>query len=709
MLLRIKAFLSNKLFVLMSVPLLFLIAGIVTLPDYGINWDSFVHFSRGQSYLNYFLTGKKNYNDLPPLTYTKCNSGNSGLFLPKCPENNFRRSYYQNDYYNYEFWVVNDSGHPPLNDILAATSNYIFYQKLGILGDDVSHHLFIVFSSFVLITAVAFFVFGELGMIPAITSSIILSAYPLFFSESHFNIKDPPEAVFFGLTLIFFYWGIVKNKWQYILLSSIAAGLALGTKLNIVFAAAVAGIWLCHYLYSQLFPKFSLKKTLSFFASRKNLLLSLFIYLPVSFGIVYALWPYLWNDTLRHVFSILGYYSQIGTGTPADVAKYIFHGWDLYPAYWIVVTTPVFVLAVALLGIVFVFLSSKFKKLSFSILILFWFLIPIIRASWPNAVVYGGVRQIMEFVPAMAVLSGMGVYLLIEFVKKNKHINLFLIYLFVISGLSFSIYETVAIHPNENIYFNQLVGGLSGASKINIPYWGNTYGTIYLEGVRWLNSNAEKGAKIALPIGVMSNISHTAFKTDLDYSKPNWSGPKKAGEYGIEMYFDWPAKYWYSFQYYDQYLEPVYVYSVDGIPLLKIWKNDLLHTKEQFKQESVYSPQNTSIENSSLGPVLKIDMGKNIYLTKLNINHSKTDCQNGPLGYVALSVDGKKWDREPEPINSAQVAPGVDEKLLGYTETNFVYLFAGKKARYIMLDPQIINSCYLKNFSVEVSGLSKLP
>lgn len=709
MFLKFKNFVKSTAGILLIVPLIFLILGVATLKDYGINWDSFVHFSRGQSYLNYFLTGNKNYNGLPKLVYTDCNSGNTSIFLPKCKGDNFRRSYYQNDYYNYEFWVVNDSGHPPVNDILAAASNYVFYQKLGILGDDVSHHLFIIFASFILIVAVAFFVNGEFGLIPGVVSSIVLASYPLFFSESHFNIKDPPEAVFFGLTLIFFYWGVVKNKWQYIIVSAIAAGLALGTKLNIVFAAVVVGLWLIFYLYSQLFPKFTFKKLMTFFADKKMVVFAMFAFLPISFGMVYALWPYLWSDTLRHVFSVLGYYSQIGTGTPADVAKFIFHRWDLYPAYWIIVTTPIFVLITTLLGIVFVFLSGRFKKFDFSFFVLLWFLIPIVRASWPNADVYGGVRQIMEYIPAMAILSGTGVYLLIELSRKNKYLNLFLIYSLVLIGISFSLYEVFKIHPNENIYFNQLVGGLPGAAKINIPYWGNTYGTVYNQGVRWLNQNAENGAKIALPVAVMSNVSRTAFRPDLDYSKPNWSGPKKGGEYGMEMYFEWPAKYWYSFQYYDQYLEPVYVYSVDGIPLLKVWKNDLEHTKEQFKNEKSFIPQNIIVEKNSLGPILKVDMGKNLYLTKFKVDHAKTDCQNGLLGYVALSEDGKKWDRQPEPITTAQVAPGVDEKLLGYSETNFVYLFAGKKARYIMLDPQIVNSCYLKNFSVEVSGLSKLP
>ena len=43
---------------------IFFIVGIITLPAYGINWDTINHLPRGQAYLNLFLTGKGDYQDL---------------------------------------------------------------------------------------------------------------------------------------------------------------------------------------------------------------------------------------------------------------------------------------------------------------------------------------------------------------------------------------------------------------------------------------------------------------------------------------------------------------------------------------------------------------------------------------------------------------------------------------------------------------------
>jgi len=677
--------------IILIIPIIFLVVGIWTLPDYGVNWDNSLHLFRGHAYSWYFLTNEKNYDSLPTFKITSCTSGNLGL-ATKCNDGNEKRSFYQYDPYNFNYWIKNDSGHPPLNDIMASLSNYIFYQKLGLINDTLSHNIFIIVSSFFLIIGIVYFIKSELGTFPAIVGSLVLASYPLFFSESHFNIKDPPETAFFGLTLIFIYLGVVKNNWKYILISSMAAGLALGTKLNIIFATFIVGPWILFYLKNL-----------------KKLFLPLVIYLPITFGIVYTFWPYLWQDPLRNTLNILGYYGQIGIGTPVEMASFVFYKWNFYPIYWILVTTSLPVVFLTLVGVFSVKFFVKLKKSLFYLFVMLWFLIPILRASWPNTDIYGGVRQIMEYIPALAILSAFGSYFLVSMAKKYGKRIYILMHFVITLGLGFSIYEIIKIHPNENIYFNQLVGGLRGAQNKNIPYWGNTYGSIYLQGVKWINENVEKDAKVALPNGVMSNIPRTMLRDDIDYKNPYWSGINREGEYGIEMYFEWPMKYWYTFQYYDQYLEPVYTYSVDGVSLLKVWKNDLAHTKDEFKEEKKYLPTKIAYEKNILGTDMRIDMSKDIFITKLIIKHAETNCQNGLLGYIALSSDGKDWQREIDPITHPQVAPNVDPNMFGWDNSTFVYLFAGKKARYIMLDPQIENSCLLKNPVISVFGLKTLP
>lgn len=207
------------------VPILFLFIGIITLSDYGINWDEPFHFMRGQAYLHYYISGgDKDYSSLPsyPRINTNCFEANNvlctdspggpadresytgknlvyedaiKLLYPK--NSNIWRSYYQHDTYNFDYIVKTENGHPAIGDILSASFNYVFYQKLHILGDIESYHLFEVFTSFLIVLGVAIVVNSEFGVFPSIVASLTLASYPLFFSESHFNIKDPPETSFF--------------------------------------------------------------------------------------------------------------------------------------------------------------------------------------------------------------------------------------------------------------------------------------------------------------------------------------------------------------------------------------------------------------------------------------------------------------------------------------------------------------------------------
>lgn len=709
---------SRKVLLVILPPLIFLFFAVLTIKDYGTNWDEPIHFMRGQAYLHYFLTGQKNYKSMAPYPKLnpKCSDRISGSDCDISPagawdvvyspqkagiyedeikgqyKSNYWRSIFQHDIYTYEYFIKNDSGHPPLADIGSAFFNVILYGNLHIIGDVESYHLFEIFGSALLVGAVFLLVKKKFGIFPALTAAFALGFYPLFFSESHFNIKDPVEASFYGLTLILFYLGVVKLQWKYIIASAIFAGFALGTKFNIFFAVFIVLPWLILYVATEFFKNRKLKLNKKQLQKLIPIGISLALYLPIVFGIFFVLWPFLWADPLGGFIKIVGYYKSIGVGTPPEMAAYIFHGWNLYPTYWIIVTTPLPILALSILGTIFS-VKRVLKKQHFYFLILLWLFIPILRGSWPNADVYGGVRQIMEFVPALAILSGIGAFWLIR-IFRGKYI-----YFVITASLVFVGWEIARIHPNENVYFNQLVGGLSGAVKLNIPYWGNTYGNVYAQGVDWLNKNAEANAKLGLPIATMGNVLRTKLRSDIDFWNGNWSGTNRAGEYEMEMYFDWSPTKWYSFAYYNTYLNPVYEVKVDGIALLKIWKNDLAHTKTGYEKEKVYKSRSVTVDKSQM----IIDMGSSIDLTKVIIDHNNKNCNPLKDGYIAISLDAKKWIREPESITIAQgpiTTPILNDK-------TFIFLFAAKPTRYIMIDTLTTGTCVFSNPKISVSGLLK--
>src|SRR3989344_8436453 len=166
---------KNTLLVLV-IPLMSLIIGLYTLGHYGINWDEPYHYRRGQAFLQYILTGNKNYDAIAKYPALKGDSDNPDFrnaqkYFQDAQTKNIRpspinaKSFYQDDSWNGEFFIdlENSYGHPPLNDLLAASFNKIFYQTLGILGDLESYRLFIITIVSVTSFALAIFMWKEFG------------------------------------------------------------------------------------------------------------------------------------------------------------------------------------------------------------------------------------------------------------------------------------------------------------------------------------------------------------------------------------------------------------------------------------------------------------------------------------------------------------------------------------------------------------------
>ena len=684
---------SKNYLAILIVPLLFLAINIATIPNYGINWDNSMHYNRGHAYLHYFLTGKTNYLDLPKhktLDESVDFKDIRGNYMPLFErskrstwESDYRRSYYQSDVFNFEYFKEKDSGHPPINGILAATSNYIFYQKLGILGDLYSHQLFGVVIAFLLVLGIAIFTFYLFGIFPAIIAASSLSLYPLFLGESHFNIKDPVLTSFFGLTIITIYFGVIKRKTQLIFLSAIFAGLSLGTKFNALFLPLIILPWLILYWWRN--EKLKIKK---------KWIITLLAAGIIPFLIFYVFWPYLWFNGLAGVSSILNYYVDEGTGTTSDLSKFILLGFNFFPLTWIITTTPIPILIFSVIGIIWLINKIVKRKDHTSLLILLWLLVPILRVTFPNTTIYGGVRHVMEFIPALAITAGIGThYFLNRFKKIKTSLTILISFLFVLVLI-----EMIKIHPNQNIYFNQLIGGLSGAKDKKIPYWGNSFGNAYEQGIEWLNKNAEPNAKLGLPIGGGVNLPKENLRSDIQFSNDNFSAFAKKGEYQMEMSHDGLPKNTFTYSYLDNFLNPIYEVKVDGVAILKVWKNDLAHTKSEFKNEKKIEIKNIIREESQT----IIETSEEINLTRLYIYYGRFDCLNERNGNLSTSKNNLIWDMHPDPITY----PQMNLQQINASSYDFAYLFPATNAKFIRINTTNPNSCMIKNLeSTEIWGI----
>lgn len=682
---------SPRKLILIVVFLLYFIPGVFTLSDYNVNWDSPVHYIRGQAYLRYFLSGETNYRGLPQYHEFELAQNNKLIDKSKLP----RYSIYQSESLNGEYFLKNDAGHPPLSGILAAFTNYIFYQKLGIMGDVNSYHMFILFLSALVAVLVFHWAQQEFGFFAAVISFLTITTYPLFIAESHNNIKDPVQTFFFTVSLYCFYKGIKFFSWQYILYSSIAAGFAFGTKFNIVFLPFILGVWIVFLMVKQrkeIFGNvFSIRKRFPFFCS-------LVVFPCIMFLILLVGWPYLWNDPLHNFLKIIEYYTTIGIGSNTQ-ADYSVIGLNTYASLWILYASPYITIFLTILGIIFSILALFRKKHSYVLsLWLLWLAIPIMRVSIPGSSIYGGVRQIMEFVPAMALLAGFGAMIIKRIVGKNK-IFLYCFLIFLAGGYSYTFLQITRIHPNENLYFNGFIGGLKGAAEKNLPGWAATLGNPYMQGVTWLNSHAEKNSVLTLALGTMTNIPKPVLRKDIEFANNLESLTRRKGEYIIGLSFlEFALPY--DAQYPERFLIPIYEKIVEGVTILKIWKNDEAHTKPGFmKEKDVTEITNILITDNDFF----IDLPEKLYVTRLEFNVDNERCMAVRSGSIYTSLDGQIWIRETEGLLDEQ-----DPNMTKFKDNKITHFLAAVPAQKIKISIVHIHGCSMKDYAVKIFTLKDI-
>lgn len=682
-------FIKNLLFILLPVVIYF-IPALATISDYNVNWDEPVHFNRGQAYLRYYLTGEKTYQNLP---FFK-EFSDSLQHRDKKPKSYLPRySIYQNESMNGQYHLDNDDGHPVLNGTLAALTNYVLYQKLGFLGDIESYHVFIILISTFLVYLVFLWSYKEYGFFAGLISLFVISFYPFFIAESHNNIKDPVQTAFFSYALFTYYLAVKNKNWRWMIMSSLLSGFALGTKLNILFLPFIIIPWLLiKYWRSIKSYNISLLKKIPL-----SIILTQLFYPILVFLVFFASWPFLWQKPITNISKFIAYYKSVGISSG---------GFSAYAAEWILYITPVITLFLLGIGILATMIRTKNEKHKTSLLWLLWLVVPIARVSLPGSNIYGGVRQIMEYLPALALLAGLGAHhiatLLNSYIKRIKRFNnltikpLFLIQFGIVLLFIPILIKLISIHPNQNLYFNELIGGLRGAVNKNFEGWGTTLGNPYLQGVHWLNDNAEPSAVLTLSIGNATNIPITTLRKDIVFANDLKSTVLRKGEYimGLTYYeFSLP----YEAQYPERFLKTIYEKKVEGISILKIWKNDQAHTRKGFlKEKKVTDESRREIKDSSLF----ITFDNAVYLTKLELLFSPNECylENGA---IFTSLNGSLWRKENEGLLDEQI-PFIKKNT---KDGKITHLLAAVPTKYLRIELPSQNSCLLRNVAIDVYAL----
>lgn len=683
-----------KFFLALLVGVTYFVALFVTMQNYNMFWDGRTHYLKGQAFANFFLYGRTNYKGLPVTKeyahyyrdYVSKFHKDSSIESRISKNPNYRRSIFEEDLHTFD-WIVEHKfiDHPVLSDIGAAFSNIIFYEKLGLLRDDFAYRIYTLILASVLVSVIFYWLANLYGLIPAIVGVLFLATTPLFWAESHFNLKDIPSMTFFTLAIWQFWRGVIKKSWRSILFSAFFAGCAFGTRINIIFLPFIVGPWFIFLYFQESENGRRFYKRFAWF---------LMIYPLIMFGLIFAVWPQLWQKPIESFMTMVSFYKTVGISPDYTPTFRTIFNFNTYAAVWIFFTTYPLSGILGIIGIIFAAINIKKLKNMFLSLLLLWFFVPIFRASLPFTSIFGGVRHLMEYLPALAMLIGYGTFNLLKLFPKKFRLILGVV---LVLGFIPLLVTLIKLHPAENVYFNSLIGGLSGAKKANITGWGYNDGGIYRKATVWLNEHAQKNSHVATAFSEPADFYIPELRYDL-LADNQFSGYLQKGEYIVALTHDTGLKHIYKMEYPETFLDPVYEYIVDGVPLIKIWKNDSAHLKKdiQLLKEKVISAQ---VSNN--GKELTWDLGNVYRIIHIDIDLNKMNCSMGTSNFQ-ISKDNNNWDILPE------IYPGGAVEVLGNQPKNdkLIAPMAGREARFVSLFSQDQKSCLpdIKNSNFYVLG-----
>jgi dolichyl-phosphate-mannose-protein mannosyltransferase len=443
-------------------------AGIATLPRYGLTCDeAYGNLFFGERYLHYFLTQDRAY-----LKFTQ-----HELDVHAREPDLFRST-----------WRWAPRVFPPLFDIVSAAGMELLGHRLRWMDPFDAFHLPTIILAGVLLVAIHAFAAPRIGAAAAFAGAFLLGTYPRFWGDMHNNVKDVPEAALFALTVMALARWHEAPSLARAALAGLAGGAALAVKINAVFVPVILVLGLWPWQRSWRFWR-GIPRHVA------NGLPHYGVQLVVAAAVFLGSWPWVQRRTVLRVGQYLSAFAIQG-GRAAHA------GWNSDPLLQTLATMPEAVLLLVATGLVVATrrVARGEDAGGAARLLLAWACVPILRASVPSAVNFDGIRHFLEFLPAAALLAGLGAVALVRLAPPGRAraaaaIGITAVVVANVGG------ALVRFHPYEMLYFNRLVGGLEGAARRHgfpeaTDYWGSSY----REGMAWLSAHVEPGGALYVPV-----------------------------------------------------------------------------------------------------------------------------------------------------------------------------------------------------------------
>jgi hypothetical protein len=538
-----------------------------TIPHYGITWDC------GE----YYIGDKNFYYDLTL----------DSTFLDYRIDNvpTYRMPGHPNFYLESSRQIKNPEHVWPLGPTAAAASEWLFWTKLGIADPMDAHNMAVPLFVAVLLPVFYYFVLANFGLWEAIVAVVALAAYPRFWADAHNNLKDIPSTALFTIVLILAWWGITSGRLRPLVAGAILWGIAFTAKANVLFVPVVLLPWFVAHWWR--------KRGTGEPPMTRRVLLTCLAWPAIALPFYFLFWPWLLLDWPNHFNLQIAYLKWRGASGPDY--------WQIHPLENALATMPLPVMILAALALVLMARQWLLRRTvePLHVLVLSWLVIPVLRVSIPTANDFDVIRHWMEFVPALAIMSGIGGAWLIRRIfagidaatgaaagagapslsppNRRPALGLAIVLVFFSPVLAWCAKN----HPNEIVFYNSLVGGLGGAQARGFPESTDYWGQSYRQGARWLNANAEPDSLVV--VGVSSRI--VSYTRDI-WLRPDLRqvlGPADVQDPELDraiqfysghvylMYITRKQFYWDIVTRYDN-LPPTWKIDVDGGTILKVYR-----------------------------------------------------------------------------------------------------------------------------------------
>ncbi|MBI2009537.1 MAG: glycosyltransferase family 39 protein [Candidatus Chisholmbacteria bacterium] len=294
-----------------------------------------------------------------------------------------------------------------------------------------------------------------------VVGMMLLATYPRWGGDVFDNFMDGSAALIYALEIWLAVKAVMSKGGRWWLALAVSGAIGFSHRVALVIVPLLATVVLARQWGKKGWPKLGVMAL-------------------VFYGGLWLVDPYIRTHGLvgidRKVSMSADYF--VYRGAQLFEGKYIFAKnlpWYYLPK-WVGITTP---LGTLILGAVGLGVMKKWQRVVLGGAIL----VPIAGAMLLRPVLYDGWRVFLFLSVPLAMIAAWGWEWLWQ---RGKLVYRYLALGLLVATISLSVKAMVELHPYEYVYFNQLVGGLKGASgQYETDYWGKTN----REAVLWFRSN----------------------------------------------------------------------------------------------------------------------------------------------------------------------------------------------------------------------------